>query len=156
MTNAKLPVQENRRFVLANRDDPPIDALAKENRPPVDLLKIREQVIQYLESGTSMNQIDIAGIVGIRRETISAIRQRRAALSDVTDLNRLYAWMHIEKNLIRDLEKVKRRYLNAKAEKKRRLRAGVLQKFEIYPYEGLPDHLREFIDGLKPSEQEQE
>src|ERR1700729_4190495 len=97
MRKVKLPLQENRRFVLANRDDPPIDQLSKKDPPPVDLLEIREDVIRHLESGTTMHQIDIAGLVGIRRETISAIKKRRAALTDVVDLNRLYKFVWLDR-----------------------------------------------------------
>jgi hypothetical protein len=97
MRKVKFHSASNRRFVLANRDDPPIDSLSKRNPPPVDLLDIREQVIQHLESGTTMHQIDVAELVGIRRETISAIKKRRAALTDVIDLNRLYKWMWIDR-----------------------------------------------------------
>jgi DNA-binding XRE family transcriptional regulator len=93
----RFPKSENRRFVLANRDDPPIDSLSKKNPPPVDLLEIREEIIQHLESGTSMHQIDVAELVGIRRETISAIKKRRAALTDIVDVNRLYRWMWIDR-----------------------------------------------------------
>jgi hypothetical protein len=93
----RFPSATNRRFVLANRNDPPIDSLFRKNPPPVDLLEIREQVIQHLESGTTMHQIDVAELVGIRRETISAIKKRRAALTDVVDLNRLYRWMWLDR-----------------------------------------------------------
>jgi hypothetical protein len=93
----RFPSQSNRKSVLANREDPPIDALARKNPPPIDLLQIREEIVEYLESGTSMDQIDIAGLVGIRRETISAIKMRRAALTNIVDLHRLYSWMHIDR-----------------------------------------------------------
>jgi hypothetical protein len=101
MKRIKFPAQSNRRFVLANREDPPIDALAKKDPPPVDLLEIREDIIRYLESGTTMHQVDIAGLVGIRRETISAIKQRRAALTDVVDLNRLYKFVWLDRKRTR-------------------------------------------------------
>ena len=97
MNRIKLPTQSNRQIVHANRKNPPIDALAKKDPPPVDLLELREEVIEYLRSGTAMKQVDIGGIVGIRRETISAICKGRAALTDIMDLHRLYAWMWIDR-----------------------------------------------------------
>lgn len=93
----RFPVQSNRRSVHANKKDPPIDAMAKKNPPPLDLLAIRDEVVSYLESETQTDQIDIAGIVGIRRETISAFKTGRAPLTKIVDLSRLYAWMHIDK-----------------------------------------------------------
>jgi hypothetical protein len=97
MRRINLPIQVNRKVIHANRKNPPIDALMKRDPPPVDLLRIREEVIDYLKHDTKALQVDIAGIVGIRREMISAIRQGRAALTDIVDLQRLYAWMCIDR-----------------------------------------------------------
>lgn len=52
--------------------------------------------------------------------------------------------------MVRDLEDIKRQYLNATPEQKETLRALAIHRFEVYPEDRLPPDLDQFYRSLNP------
>jgi hypothetical protein len=72
-------------------------ARARIDPPPIDLLALRDEVLDYLSEHSVGRQGAIAKLVGLRRETICSYAQKRGALTDVATLQRLLDWMQTDK-----------------------------------------------------------
>lgn len=65
--------------------------------PVINLLALRDEVLEYLAAHSVGRQGAIAKQVGLRRETICSYAQKRGALTDVGTLQRLLEWMTQDK-----------------------------------------------------------
>lgn len=59
----------------------------------IDLLSIRDEIMDYLATHTRGRQEIIADLLGIRRESLYAYTTKRSGLVHVEDVQKLYDWM---------------------------------------------------------------
>ena len=86
---------------------------------PVDILSIRDEIIDYLNAHSYRRQEIIADLVGIRRESIWAYIKGRG-LTDIGDVQKLYDWMVHDRKNEQTLTRNQVAYLVANAKKQLR------------------------------------
>jgi hypothetical protein len=63
----------------------------------IDVLGLRDEIMDYLGTHTYRRQEIIADLVGIRRESLYAYTTKRSGLTHVEDIQRLYNWMVLDR-----------------------------------------------------------
>ena len=59
----------------------------------IDLLSLRDEIMDYLGAHSYRRQEIIADLVGIRRESLYAYTTKRSGLTHIEDLQKLHRWM---------------------------------------------------------------
>jgi hypothetical protein len=87
----------------------------------IDLLALRDRVLDYLAQYSSGRIEIIADLTGMRRESLYAYVKRRSGLTHVEDLQRLQEWMIADRANEQELTRKQVQWLISNAEKKLRV-----------------------------------